>query len=152
MSSNVFDTQTNGNQNWRGTVVWRIELDDLDDNDCSVDFTWWDIDDEFTPALVQGAGPTMYWAAQNNGNTRLRINHVSDSSTDDYFLNRNITDFVTSNPGNSNCPTPDGLDPCQRADQTTGATYLHRGSLHRPTGRSVTPGVTMVASFLMGTV
>jgi CARDB len=142
ISSKAFQNNgdTNGDGSFDGSyldgVVWRIDLDDLDDDDaCDVDTTFWSgIGTDRNPALVQGAGKldTMYWASQSATSTsEILVTKVRDSSTVGDVFTPAITSFLqterqsptTPVVQNANCPLPDGSDPCLRVNDDINTGY-----------------------------
>lgn len=96
-----------------GALIFRIDLDDLDDGDCSISYRYWYEDGHPYISPVQNAGSTMYLATHVPGGLEgdnLRIYSIADGSTS---LEKKDKDISNYDDVDGNCPLPDGNDPCE---------------------------------------
>ena len=96
-----------------GALIFRIDLDDLDDGDCSILYRYWYEDGHPYISPVQNAGSTMYLATHVPGGLEgdnLRIYSIADGSTS---LGKKDKDISNYDDVDGNCPLPDGNDPCE---------------------------------------
>jgi hypothetical protein len=101
-----------------GGLIFRIDLDDLDDGDCSIGYRYWYEDGDPYISPVQNAASTMYLATHVPGGLEgdnLRIYSIADGSTSLEKKDKDISNFDDND---GDCPLPDGNDPCE--DQHSG--------------------------------
>jgi hypothetical protein len=99
-----------------GAEIIRIALDDLDDGNCLVTYSGWNVKDD-SLAPVQNAGSTMFLAAHAHDvveGDQLRIYSLPDDSTKLEHKDRNVNNFADLTDGAGTCKSPDGDDPCAR--------------------------------------
>lgn len=134
VSANVFDIPAGGaDSEFQGYALWRIKLDDLTDGDCSIENGWEYLFDEdhYTATLTQGAGSTMYWGSHHgSSNNELRIFWAGDSEHDYHWTTKSITAFPALAEGDDpSCPTPDGNNPCGRANSKIRTAFAADGKI-----------------------
>ena len=96
-----------------GGLIFRIDLDDLDDGDCNISYRYWYEEGHPYISPVQNAASTMYLATHVSGffeGAKLRIYSIADGSTSLEEKDKNITNYKDID---GNCPLPDGNDPCE---------------------------------------
>jgi hypothetical protein len=95
-----------------GGLIFRISLDDLDDENCQISFRYWYEQGNPYITPVQNASSTMYLATHVPGaleGDNLRIYSIADSSNELEKKDKDIANFKDIE---GHCPLPDGLDPC----------------------------------------
>ena len=109
ITNNVFD----GQENYVMTVLARISLEQLKQGS-PLTFEYITESEEFNFAPVQGATDTMY-AAVHHSNTQMKIYKWPDASSTVDLFQRDIPAW-TYGAGDMNCPTPSGINACDRSD------------------------------------
>ncbi len=139
---NLGDTDGDGSpdSSFIDGVVWRIALDDLDDDDCgSTKVTYWSgVGTGFNSSLVQGADDesVMHWAFPGSGTDEIVFTRVKDGSKTGTVFTKSITPYLdterptaSSNAKAATCPLPDGSDPCQRVNDKINTGYRAPGEV-----------------------
>ena len=100
VATNVFTIPESGEKaKNKGSVVWRMALDDLTDGNCRLDeggSFFYDSND-FSPRLVNGAGSTMYWATQADTHLTLKVYKWPDGSDDVTQKNKGTALYLGGN-------------------------------------------------------
>jgi hypothetical protein len=112
ITTNVRDAEE-ANDPRVGALIFRIDLDDLDDGDCQISYRYWYEHGHPYISPVQNAGSTMYLATHVPGGLEgdnLRIYSIADGSTSLEKKDKDISNFDDID---GNCPLPDGNDPCE---------------------------------------
>ena len=136
--------QNNGDTNGDGQfdsafldgVVWRMELDDLDDDNCgSLPVSYFaGVGTGFNSSLVQGAGDgdVMHWAFQDSSTDEITITRVEDNAAAGDVFTRTMTSYLnterpsaTSSANAATCALPDATDPCLRANDKINVGYTN---------------------------
>jgi hypothetical protein len=110
ISNNVFD----GNENYVMTVLARIGLEQLKSGSDAT-FEYISETEEFNFTPVQGTTDTMY-AAVHHSDKQMKIYKWPDTSSTVELFEREIPEWEYGWGGNMDCSTPNGVDPCDRAD------------------------------------